>query len=60
MTLADKYSLAGKSAVVTGAGNGIGRAIALAFAEAGAQGGHNGNGDHDRFGCVRSCLRREQ
>jgi NAD(P)-dependent dehydrogenase (short-subunit alcohol dehydrogenase family) len=33
---ADKYSLAGKSAIVTGAGNGIGRAIALAFGEAGA------------------------
>jgi NAD(P)-dependent dehydrogenase (short-subunit alcohol dehydrogenase family) len=36
MTLAAKYSLAGKSAIVTGAGNGIGRAIAFAFAEAGA------------------------
>jgi NAD(P)-dependent dehydrogenase (short-subunit alcohol dehydrogenase family) len=33
---ADKYSLAGKFAVVTGAGNGIGRAISLAFGEAGA------------------------
>jgi NAD(P)-dependent dehydrogenase (short-subunit alcohol dehydrogenase family) len=31
-----KYSLAGKSAIVTGAGNGIGRAIALAYGEAGA------------------------
>lgn len=33
MTSGD-YSLAGKSAVITGAGNGIGRAIALAFAQA--------------------------
>jgi NAD(P)-dependent dehydrogenase (short-subunit alcohol dehydrogenase family) len=36
MSASGKYSLAGKSAVVTGAGNGIGRAISLAFAEAGA------------------------
>ena len=36
MSLDEKYSLAHKSAVVTGAGNGIGRAIALAFAEVGA------------------------
>jgi len=35
MTLSGKYSLAGKFAVVTGAGDGIGRAIALVFAEAG-------------------------
>src|SRR5262249_32677964 len=34
--MTDLYSLAGKNAVVTGAGAGIGRAIALAFARAGA------------------------
>ena len=36
MAATNKYSLAGKSAIVTGAGNGIGQAIALAFGEAGA------------------------
>ena len=36
MATTNKYSLAGKSAIVTGAGNGIGQAIALAFGEAGA------------------------
>jgi len=36
MNALDEFSLAGKSAVVTGAGAGIGRAIALAFAGAGA------------------------
>ena len=34
--MSEIYSLAGKNAVVSGAGAGIGRAIALAFAEAGA------------------------
>jgi NAD(P)-dependent dehydrogenase (short-subunit alcohol dehydrogenase family) len=33
----DKYSCAGKVAVVTGAGRGIGRASALAFGKAGAR-----------------------
>lgn len=36
MATTNKYSLAEKSAIVTGAGNGIGQAIALAFGEAGA------------------------
>jgi NAD(P)-dependent dehydrogenase (short-subunit alcohol dehydrogenase family) len=36
MTVLDEFSLAGRTAVVTGAGAGIGRAIALAFAGAGA------------------------
>lgn len=34
--MSDKYSLQGKSAIITGAGGGICRAIALAFARAGA------------------------
>jgi len=36
MTYLDTFSLAGKAAIVTGAGGGIGRAIARAFADAGA------------------------
>lgn len=36
MTLHQRYSLAGKAAIVTGAGGGIGAAICVAFAQAGA------------------------
>ena len=36
MTVLERFSLAGKNALVTGASSGIGKAIAIAYAEAGA------------------------
>src|SRR5437867_1657713 len=36
MSVLDRFNLAGKAAIITGAGKGIGAAIALAFADAGA------------------------
>jgi NAD(P)-dependent dehydrogenase (short-subunit alcohol dehydrogenase family) len=45
----DKYSLKGRSAIITGAGGGIGRAIAVVFAQAGA-----------KVACVDSNLRNAE
>ena len=71
MTVTDNYSLAGKSAVVTGAGNGIGRAISLAFARGRScrrlrrsrcrSRSGNGRGDCEKWRAGSACaLRRGQ
>jgi NAD(P)-dependent dehydrogenase (short-subunit alcohol dehydrogenase family) len=47
MGVLDRFSLAGKTALVTGAGRGIGRGMALAFAEAGADVALNSRTERD-------------